>query len=148
MNIKEQKIQKKIKEIRECKGDYQKIHKRLKKKRLSWWKENKDGLNLKGFLPRQAYEILFFEYMKLNPKEVPVIYEDNKKIIWQSFNFCPVLEACKKLKLDTRIVCKEGFEESVQDFIFCINPKLKFFRNYRIIRPYEKYCEESIELID
>jgi len=147
MDKQEQKIQKKIKELNDCQGNYKKINARLKRKRLRWIKENKDKLNLTSSLPRQAYEILFFQYMNLDPREVPVIYEDEKKIVWRSYNFCPVLEACKKLKLDTRIVCKKGLEESVQDFVGCIDSRLKFSRSYKKIRPYKEYCEESIELI-
>lgn len=147
MNEQEERTQQKIDEIRGCKGDYSRIHERLSKKRLAWWKEKKEKLHLAGSLPRQAYQMVLLEYMKLKPEEVPVVYEDEKKITWRSSNFCPTLEACKKLGIDTRIVCKEGFEESVQELANCLSSKLKFSRNYESLRPHGQYCEETFELI-
>ncbi len=147
----ERRIQNKIEQIRKSQGDYCKIHEEFKRKRLDWWESNKERLkrlNLAGFLPRQAFNIVLFEYMQINPKDIQIIYEDDRKITWRSFNFCPILEACKRLGIDTRILCKAVNEESVQDFLSCLNPKLKFYRNYEKIRPHAKYCEETFELID
>jgi hypothetical protein len=148
MNNQEKKIQEKIDEIKMCKGDYSKIHERLSIKRLAWWRENKDKIKLAGSLPRQAYQMVLLGYMKLKPEEVPVVYEDEKKITWRSYNFCPTLEACKKLGVDTRIVCKEGFERSIQELASCLSKKLRFSRNYETLRPYGQYCEETFELTD
>jgi hypothetical protein len=147
----ERRIQNKIEQIRKCQGDYRGMHEELKKKRLDWWESNKEifkKLNLLDFLPRLAFTIILFEYMRINPIDIQVIYEDEKRIIWRSFNFCPILEACKRLGIDTRIFCKAVNDESVQDFLSCINPKLKFFRNYEKIRPHAEYCEETFELVD
>lgn len=147
-NEEERRIQDKIEQIRRSEGDYRKIHEELKRKRLAWWEANKDKLNLTGSLPRQAFTMILFEYMGLSPEDIQVVYEDERKITWRSFNFCPILEACKRLGLDTRIICKEGNEESVQDFISRLNPKLKFSRSYEKIRPHAEYCEETFELVD
>lgn len=127
-------------------GSYEFINKQLVEKRLHWYEENRDKIHLKGSDVRKAYTLLLIEYLALNPEEVPVVYEDEKKIVWRSYNFCPVLEACKKLRMDTREVCKKIEEKSVQVLISKINSNLKFSRNYKKIRPYEKYCEEIIEL--
>lgn len=149
MNDKEERrIQDKIEQIRRSRGDYRKINEELKQKRLAWWEANKDRLNLIGSLPRQAFEMVLFEYMGIDPKDIQVVYEDERKITWRSFNFCPILEACQRLGLDTRIICKEGNEESVQDFISCLSPKLRFSRSYEKIRPHAEYCEETFELVD
>jgi hypothetical protein len=51
------------------------------------------------------------------------------------------------LGLDTREVCKKVFEKPTEKLIQEINPRLKFTRNYKKIRPYADYCEEIIELI-
>lgn len=146
--IEEMRVETKVDQLRGCKGDYRKVHEVLKQKRLAWWEENKDKLNLTGSLPRQAFTMVLFEYMGINPKDIEVVYEDERKITWRSFNFCPILEACQRLGLDTRIVCKETDEESVQDFIACLNPKLRFSRSYERIRPYAEYCEETFELVN
>ena len=125
---------------------YEFINKELLEKRLRWYEENKDKLNLEGSDVRKAYTLFLIKYLGLSPKEVPVVYENERKIIWRSYNFCPVLEACKRLGKDTREVCKKAEEKSVQQLISSINPNLRFSRNYEKIRPYINYCEETIEL--
>lgn len=145
----ESEIKKTIKKLQSCKGDYRIIDQELRNKRLNWVKENQDILkSLEGSDVKKAYTLIIIKYLKLKPEEVPIVYEDNKKIVLHSYNFCPVLKACEKLGLDTRKVCKEAYEASVQEMISLINPKLRFSRNYDKIRPYSQYCEESIELID
>lgn len=147
-NKEEERIQTKVEQIKRSRGDYRKVHEELKRKRLAWWEANKDKLHLTGSLPRQAFTMGLFEYMEIDPKDIQVVYEDERKITWRSFNFCPILEACKRLGLDTRIICKETDEESVQDFISCLSPRLRFSRSYEKIRPYAEYCEETLELVD
>ncbi len=44
--------------------------------------------------PRQAFELLFFDYMGLSPGEMPVVEETPDRIAWLSDNPCPTLEAC------------------------------------------------------
>jgi tRNA(adenine34) deaminase len=142
----ERRTQQKMESPQHCNGNYDILHQELKKKRLDWWEINKDNLNLSGSLPRQAYEMVLFRYMKISPEEIPIVEETENRITWVSSNFCPILEACKKLGLDTRVVCKQGAEQSVQDLISKLSPNLIFSRNYKDLRPYGKYCEESFEL--
>jgi hypothetical protein len=142
----EKRIREKIRQITTG-GTYLKIHEQEKKKRLAWWQENNGNLRLSGSLPKQAFQMVLFEYMKIDPKDIKVIYEDEKKITWHSFNFCPILEACNRLHLITLVVCKYAYEQSVQDLICCISPELRFSRNYSRIRPYEDFCEETIECL-
>lgn len=142
----EKRTQQKMEQLVRCNGDYSILHKELKAKRLAWWEENKNNLNLTGSLPRQAYEMVLFRCMNLSPNDVPVTHETDNKITWISSNFCPTLEACRRLGLDTRIVCKQGAEQSVQDLVSQLSPNLVFSRNYKDLRPYGKYCEESFEL--
>jgi len=125
-------------------GNYEFINDELSKKRVRWYEENKGKLNLKGSDVRKAYTLFLIQYLGLSPREVPVVYEDERKIVWRSYNFCPVLEACKQLGIDTREACREAEEKPVQELISRINPNLKFSRNYEKIRPYEQYCEEMI----
>ena len=125
-------------------GNYEFINEESSKKRLRWYEENKGKLNLKGSDVRKAYTLFLIQYLGLSPREAPVIYEDEGKIVWRSYNFCPVLEACKRLGMDTREVCRQSEEKPVQELISRISPNLKFSRNYEKIRPYEQYCEEMI----
>jgi len=128
-------------------GNYARICDELTQKRLRWYEENKGRLELEGSDVRKAYALLLLRYMGLRQEEIPIVYEDEKKIVWRSRNFCPVLEACARLGLDTRDVCREAEERPVQELISKINPRLRFSRNYEKIRPYSEYCEESIELV-
>ncbi len=143
-------VQKNIDRITEAEktGSYESINKRLSRKRLAWYEQNRDKLDLRGPDPRKAYQMVILEYLGLDPDEVPVVFEDEKKITWRSYNPCPVLEACKRLGLDTRKVCRAGWESSVQEMAGLINPRLRFSRNYAILRPHGDYCEETFELAE
>lgn len=120
----------------------------ITKRRMAWFKEYKNNLKLKGTDVEKAFQLVLFEYMKLKPEEVPIVEKTDKKIVWKSYDFCPYLEAIKKLKMDTRIVCRCATHSPVQAMIEKINPKLLFSRNYVTIRPYAEYCEEIIELVE
>ena len=115
-------------------------------RRKKWLEENLDKLEMKGTEVEKAYEVFLLKYLNLNPNEVSVVEKTEKRIVYRSYNFCPVLEACKALNLDTRKICKQVYEEPTQMFLSKLNPKLKFRRNYEKIRPYTDYCEEIIEL--
>ncbi len=120
----------------------------ITKRRMTWFKEHKNSLNLKGTDVEKAFQLVLFEYMKLKPEEVPIVEKTARKIVWRSYDFCPYLEAIKKLGMDTRVVCKCATHSPVQAMIETINPKLHFSRNYVAIRPYAEYCEEIIELVE
>ena len=144
----EQKVLARTAQLLACDGDYGPLDAEQAARRLTWWDHNKDRLRLSGPLPRQAYTLFLIMYLGLEPDEVPVVYEDDFKITWRSFNFCPTLEACQRLGLDSREVCRAGTERSVQELISRLDPRLRFSRNYADgIRPYAPYCEESIDLI-
>jgi tRNA(adenine34) deaminase len=145
----EQRIQRTAGQLRACNGDYGRIHEELERKRQAWWEANHATLRLSGPLPRQAYTMFLLQHLGLDPAEVPVVYEDERSIVWRSFNFCSMLEACIRLGLDTRQVCREGTEESVGRLIARLDPRLRFSRDYANgIRPYAPYCEERIDLVD
>jgi hypothetical protein len=63
-------------------------------------------------------------------------------------NFCPTLEACRILELDTRNVCKKLNENSTGLLIRQLDNRLEFSRNYKKLRPYSEYCEEMIRIRD
>lgn len=117
----------------------------LSEKRLEWYEKNKDRLDLKGTDVEKAYQLLLIK-LGIALDEIEIVEKTEKKIVFRSTNFCPVIEACKNLELDTREICKKVYEKPVQVLISMVNPKLKFKRNYKKIRPYIDYCEEIIEL--
>ena len=130
----------------EERGDYSDINRKSIENRLRWYEEHKEELVLSGTDVRKAYTMVMLEFMKIDPEEVPVVYEDANRIVWRSYNWCPILEACKRTGHDTRKVCKLGEETSVQLMIEKINPKLRYTRNYERIRPHTDFCEEIIYL--
>lgn len=68
--------------------------------------------------------------------------------MFHSQNFCPTLEACKILGLDTRMVCKTVNEGPTDALVKQFYEKLEFGRNYDKLRPYSDYCEEMVFLKD
>ncbi len=128
-------------------NNFSKINESMCQKRLKWLDEKMDSINETSLL-KKVYTLLLIKKMEIDPSEVPIIYEDDKRITWRSYNWCPVLEACKELNLDTREICRKGWEESVNKFIKKINPKLRFSRKYETLRPHGKFCEETIELVN
>jgi hypothetical protein len=145
----ERRVARQVEQLRACAGDYRQFSADRVRKWLAWWEANRLRLDLHGPLPRQAYTLVLLIYMGLDPREVPVMYEDDWTIIWRSANFCPTLEACRRLGLDTRIVCRAATEAAVQALVARLDPRLCFSRNYAAgLRPYADYCEEQVTLLD
>lgn len=113
---------------------------------LKWFEENKDKLEFKGSLIDQAFEIFYLKHLGLDPKDVKIVEKAENRLVCRWRNFCSVLEACKLLGLDTRIICRKVYEKPGKALLKRINSLLKFSRNYDKIRPYADYCEEIIEL--
>jgi hypothetical protein len=142
-------VARQVEQLGACAGDYRQFSADRVDTWLAWWGANRQRLDLRGPPPRQAYTLVLLVYMGLDPSEVPVVYEDDRTIIWRSTNFCPTLEACRRLGLDTRIVCRAATEAAVQALAARLDPRLRFSRNYAAgLRPYEDYCEEQIALLD
>ena len=142
--------------IRECikrfraalPDDWKNYEIELLNKRKKWFLDNKSKIDkLNGNEVEKAYKLLLMK-LEIDESEAPIIKKSKKKLVFHSKNFCPSLEACKILGLDTRIICKEIFEKPTSEFIKLLNPKLRFSRNYDHIRPYAKYCEEIMFLND
>ncbi|MBU4142813.1 hypothetical protein KJ590_02315 [Patescibacteria group bacterium] len=131
------------------KFDLMKLANLITKRRTDWFKAKKrDILKKYQDLPveEKAYRIIYFDHMKINPEHSKMTRVNRKKIRIESHNFCPYLEACKELGLDTKLICKEVGEPSIQALCKVIDKKLKFSRNYKKIRPHYHFCEEFIEI--
>jgi hypothetical protein len=138
-----------LKRIKDGSLSAQELADLITKKRVAWFEKNKDAVlqKYKELPPEeQAYWIICHEHMKIDP--LPVLARVSQtRIRIESYNFCPYLEACKQLGLDTKVVCREIGEPSVQKICEMINPRLRFSRNYQNIRPYSDFCEEYFEVI-
>ncbi len=98
--------------------------------------------------PREAFELLLIEYMGLTRDTVPIVSEKEDEIVWDSMNECPTLDACNRLGLDTKVVCRDVYEKSTQAFLSDLDPQLRFWRSYDLIRPHAPACREAIYRID
>jgi tRNA(Arg) A34 adenosine deaminase TadA len=129
------------------------IEAEVTEKRLGWFEQHAEQYAGRWGAdrppsPRDAFEMLFFDYMGLAEDEVPVISESPTEIVWASANPCDTLEACGRLGLDTRDVCRAVYERSTQVLISRLDPQLRFLRSYRTIRPHADICEERIVRLD
>jgi tRNA(adenine34) deaminase len=124
------------------------IEQAVTEKRLNWWVNHPYLKTVEPVSPRYAFECLFFDYMGLKKDDLPILSESETQITWASMNPCPTLEACGRLKLDTRTVCRQAYEKSTQAFISQLDPGLRFVRSYSEIRPHASICRESIVRID
>lgn len=91
---------------------------------------------------------LLLERFGIPREEMPIINKTDRKIVFHSMNFCPTLEACKILELDTRYICKKMNEVSTDTLIKQIDGRLQFTRNYDKLRPNTEYCEEMISITE
>jgi hypothetical protein len=115
-------------------------------RRLHWYRDRFAGRPLPGQGPlEQAYRLLLAR-LGIGEAEAPTVERGPERLVFRSRNFCPTLEACRLLGLDTRKVCRLYNEGATQELIRQIDPRLAFRRNYEKLRPYAEYCEEIIEL--
>jgi tRNA(adenine34) deaminase len=116
------------------------------RRRTKWFQENKSRFDfMSGDLLDSGYRLLL-ERFGITEKEAPVIRRSDREIVFHSLNFCPTLEACKILELDTRHVCRRLNESSTGALVKQIDSRLNFSRNYDKLRPYTEYCEEMISI--
>ncbi len=125
------------------------IEREVAEKRIAWFKQNLRDTDGRGFaFPRNAFELLFFNYMGLSEKELPIVNETATRIEWLSKNKCPTLEACRSLGMDTRQVCRAVYEKSTQALVSQLDPQLRFLRSYEDIRPHAEHCREMIVRVE
>jgi len=147
MNTFEDKVRRTIEQLQH--GSFQTIAADTTKKRMAWLDHTlQEKKTYDKFTPRDVFELLFLEQMRLERDELRVISETEKEIVWLSYNRCPLLEACNILGLDTRKICRPINEKATQAFLSRVNPQLRFHRSYEEIRPYADYCKEKIIRID
>jgi hypothetical protein len=116
-------------------------------KRLAWLDKNSVVLAKTGNSLMDGYVAFYVSYLGLAvPRDGEIVEATAKRIVMRWWNHCPTLEACRKLGLDTRQICRKVYERPVQIFLSKLDPRLGFGRNYAMLRPYAPYCEEIITL--
>jgi len=117
-------------------------------RRTKWFQESESNFDfISNDLLDSGYKLLL-ERLHITQEEAPIIRKTDKEIVFHSKNFCPTLEACKILGLDTRFICKRLNEASTDTLLKQIDSSLCFARNYDKLRPYTEYCEEMICIIE
>jgi tRNA(adenine34) deaminase len=117
-------------------------------KRVKWFRENRDSFDfLTDDLLLSGYKLLCRRF-GIAEEEAPVVRKTDRELVFHSMNFCPTLEACRILGYDTRTVCRMLNENSTDTLLKALNSRLKFSRNYEMLRPYSPYREEMIRLED
>ncbi|THB70692.1 MAG: nucleoside deaminase [Desulfovibrio sp.] len=141
-------VRKEVAKLRDASDeDFSKYNEELAVRRLQWFREHKDKyLDVCDSLLMAAYEFLI-DKLGAKKEEMPIVEKSENKIVFHSMNFCPTLEACKILDLDTRHVCKSCNEEATDRLVKQVHPSLRFSRNYSKLRPFSPYCEESITIV-
>jgi len=115
-------------------------------RRAGWFKENREKFEfLSEDKVYSGYRVLLAR-LNITEEEAPVVQRSAAEIVFRSRNFCPTLEACKILGLDTRVICKQLNEGSTDRLVKQVDGRLRFSRNYELLRPYSDYCEERISL--
>jgi len=118
-------------------------------KRLSWFDRNAKTLKRTGNPVIDGYKMFYESYLGLSiPRDGDIIEATDGQLVMRWWNACPTLEACRKLGLDTREICKKVYHQPVQALLSKVDPRLRFKRNYEALRPYTPYCEEIIVLQD
>ncbi len=118
-----------------------------RERKLQWFDSGKGGFASPGDDPLEAAYRLLLNRFGIDPSQAPVAERSAGRIVFRSMNFCPTLEACVILGLDTRHVCRHSNTKSTDALVKRIDPRLRFDRNYERLRPSSEYCEEMITLV-
>lgn len=118
----------------------------LTERRLRWLADNRQLMDVENEEPLDCAYRIFIEKLGISAAAAPIVCRDRQRIVFHSKNFCPTLEACKILDLDTRFVCRHLTELPTTELVRQIDPRLRFIRNYHKLRPYQDYCEEMFVL--
>ena len=116
-------------------------------KRLAWLDENLEKFDRTDNVVLDGYRLFYEVYLGVSvPADGAIVEQTDSQLVTRWWNYCPTLEACQKLGLDTREICWKAYHQPVQVFLAKLDPRLRFKRNYEVLRPHASYCEEIITL--
>lgn len=142
---KQEEIDKEVKRLKGATdGRLEQYNEELTKKRLAWFQSQKAFIDTKASDPIETAYHLLVKKFDTTPEQMAVVRRERNKIVFHSKNFCPTLEACIILGLDTRKVCRLYNERATDTLVKQFDPALRFARNYEKLRPHAPYCEEMI----
>ena len=119
----------------------------VSEKRSAWMERSESSIPGSGDPVMDAFRLFYQRYLGLSiPQDGEIVEATPRRIVSRWWNPCPTLEACQKFGLDTREVCRRVYQQPVEVMLRRIDPRLRFRRNYAVLRPYQACCEEIIEL--
>lgn len=107
-----------------------------------WFSENASKLNLNEPPLLAAYRMMFEDLLGRNLSEIDIVEQSEERIVHHYTLPCSMLDACLKLGLDTRKICKALHSEAANTLMQLVDPRLRFNRDYKKIRPYTDSCVE------
>ena len=114
-------------------------------KRLAWLEARLESLELTGSPVMDGYSLFYETFLGVSaPLHGEIVAQGERRMVTRWWNPCPTLDACLKLGLDTREICRKAYHRPVHEFLRRIHPGLRFDRNYAALRPHTPYCEEII----
>ena len=115
-------------------------------RRIEWARSHPDLVRVGADDPLEAGYRLMLAKLRIGQDEAPIVERSSDRIVLHSRNFCPTLEACVILGLDTQVVCRAVTERPMEALLRQLHPGLRFSRNYDALRPQSGACEETISL--
>jgi len=108
----------------------------IARKRVEWFHAARPLEGIASGSPLNDAYTVFLRKLGLTPADAPVMNRDTTHLTLASRNFCPTLEACRILGLDTRFVCRHLTEEPTEVLLRLVDPRLRFTRTYDTLRPH------------
>ena len=117
-------------------------------KRTAWLAAYLPQIVQSGDALCDGYRLFYEDYLGLSvPEGGEIVRRTEREIVMRWWNPCPTLEACVRLGLDTRVICRRVYHQPAQAMLSRLDSRLRFERNYESLRPYVPYCEERIVLV-
>lgn len=107
-----------------------------------WFEKNASKLDLSGLPLLAVYRLMMEDMIGDRLSEINIVEQSEDRIVHHYDLPCSILDACLKLGLDTRKICKALHQKSANTFLQHVDPKLRFDRDYERIRPYTDHCVE------
>jgi len=119
----------------------------VSEKRAAWMERNEGRFTRSGDPVLDGFHLFYEGYLGLSiPRDGEIVEATPVRIVSRWWNPCPTLDACRAFNLDTREVCRRAYQQPVEAMLRRIDPRLRFRRNYAVLRPHQSCCEEIIEL--
>jgi hypothetical protein len=114
-------------------------------KRMAWLDQHLARFVRTGDVLCDGYRLFYEDYLGFSvPDGGEIVVQTERELTMRWWNPCPTLDACVQLGLDTRLICRQAYHRPVQEMLACLDPRLRFERNYETLSPYAPYCEERI----